>query len=40
MIHGRWVLRDGEFQLVNEAEIMDHSRRRAEVIWARFQQGE
>jgi cytosine/adenosine deaminase-related metal-dependent hydrolase len=40
MIHGQWVLRNGEFQLVNEAEIMDHSRRRAEAIWARFQQSE
>lgn len=40
MVHGRWVLRNGEFQLVSEAEIMDRSRRQAEAIWARFQQGD
>ncbi len=36
MVHGRWVLRDGAFQTVDEAQILAHARERAKGLWKRF----
>lgn len=36
MIHGRWVLRQGAFQTVDEAEILARARSQARKLWKRF----
>jgi len=36
MIDGRWVLRDGRFQTIDEAGVLTHARHQAQRLWERF----
>jgi hypothetical protein len=40
MAHGRWVLRDGSFKTVDEAQILAQARERARSLWERFEQAD